>query len=437
MVDTTTDAHPPPLCDACAHEFHDRCTGSANSPTARCYCSCERATGDRLIRGAIGWDDDEQRARRTRPAATPPVSFTPDEVAELANLAEPGDGADDRADRRPVVLPPPRWSPAGLAWWFYGVAAAGAVIGQTWVALEHVPWGPGFPDWARVGAVLPFALCLELLAMALAWLGDERQRLGERAYGFRAFSAVVAVVAVGILVAGHWPNLYWSGAFGVLSSSAYVLWLLHAAARRRDALRQLGKLDETAPAYGLYRRMRHPIITARAGELAREKNLGLYPSLRAAEFAIRAEKRRPAIAAAVAELVRAKHRDPRMAQIAVTTLDLDRIAAELTDRADYAAWADQLAPAVMAPGTNPEHATGTSTRNQPGTSGASSGQDRRKSRGGTAAASAAKPEQGGPNLAEQIRTLAAQEPELTRAELARRVGATDRYVREVLNGTRN
>jgi hypothetical protein len=50
-------------------------------------------------------------------------------------------------------------------------------------------------------------------------------------HGFRIFSAVVATLAVGILVAGHWPDLYWSGGFGILSSSAYVLWLLHSAAR--------------------------------------------------------------------------------------------------------------------------------------------------------------------------------------------------------------
>ncbi len=122
----------------------------------------------------------------------------------------------------------------------------------------------------RVLAVLPFALCLELLAMALAAMADERMRLGERAYGLRVFSAVVAVVAVGIQVAGHWPDYYWSSVFGLLSGSAYALWMLHASARRRDALRAAGKLADTAPDYGLWRRVRHPIWTARAAELARE-----------------------------------------------------------------------------------------------------------------------------------------------------------------------
>lgn len=259
----------------------------------------------------------------------------------------------------PAAETRPRWSPARLAYWFYAVAATGAVIGQTWVALTHVPWTPTVPGLARVAAVLPFALCLELLAMALSAMADERMRLGERAYGFRTFSAVVATVAVGILVAGHWPHLYWSAGFGVLSASAYLLWLLHSAARRRDALRAAGKLADTAPDYGLWRRVRHPIWTARAAELACEgcldaeggrwRPLGLFESLRAAELAIRAEKRRPAIAHAVEQVVRADQRDPRMAEIAVRTLDLDRLAAELARQVDYGAWADRLAPAITAP----------------------------------------------------------------------------------------
>ncbi|WP_371871292.1 hypothetical protein [Phytohabitans rumicis] len=169
----------------------------------------------------------------------------------------------------PAVLPPPRWSPARLAYWFYTVAAAGAVIGQTWVAVTHIPWNSSLPTAARVAAVLPFALCLEMLAMALAAMADQRMRLGERAYGFRVFSTTVAAVAVGILIAGHWPHLYWSAGFGLLSAAAYLLWLLHAAARRRDALRATGKLADTAPDYGLWRRLRYPLSTARAAELAR------------------------------------------------------------------------------------------------------------------------------------------------------------------------
>ena len=279
-----------------------------------------------------------------------------------ASLARPAGDQRSTGDQRPMpdaAVTLSRWSPARLAYCFYGVAATGAVIGQTWVAVEHLPWAAGVPFAVRVVAVSPFALCLELLAMAMAAMADERMRLGERAHGFRACSAVVAIVAIGIQVAGHWPQPYWSGVFGVLSGSAYLLWSLHAAARRRDALRAAGKLADTAPDYGLWRRVRHPVWTARAAQLAREgrvdaasglwRPLGVYESLRAAQSAIRDEKRRPAVAAAVQQVVRADQRDPRMAEVAVRTLDLDRLAAELASRVDYGAWADRLAPAITAP----------------------------------------------------------------------------------------
>jgi hypothetical protein len=338
------------------------------------------------------------------------------------------DRLDGRAGAVPVqkaTVAPPRWSPARLAYWFYAVAAAGAVIGQTWVAVTHVPWSPGVPAAVRVAAVLPFALCLELLAMALAAMADHRMRLGEHAYGFRTFSAVVATVAVGILVVGHWPHLYWSAGFGLLSCSAYLLWLLHSAARRRDALRAAGKLADTAPDYGLWRRVHHPIWTARAAELAREgrvdadggwRPLGLYESLRAADLAMRAEKRRPAIARAVEQVVRADQHDPRMAEIAVHTLDLDRLAAELEARVEYAAWADRLALAITAPVPTSTADDGpdepVSTAN-PSAVDTSHGQASTARRGSTA---------------ERVARVLARKPDARAVEVAARLGVSERTV---------
>jgi hypothetical protein len=451
MNTTMSGAHPPPLCQACAFNFHDQCTG--------CNCRCDQATAGRLTAAAI--------ADHVAPAAVPPVAFTRDEVAELANLgavysagcrdqrhglcpvyrtgepaagggcacpchllgnrrgpepAAAGSGYDPDGILDPPRPPAPGWSPARLAYAFYATAAAGAAVGQVWVALTRIDWSPAIPMAGRVAMVLPFALVLELLAMVLAAMGDQRQQLGERAYGFRVFSAVVAVVAVGVLVAGHWPHLYLVAAFGALSSSAYVLWLLHSAARRRDALRAAGKLATTAPAYGLNRWC--PWfgtpgwrVTRRAAELAREQGLGLYPSLRAAELAIRAEQRRPAIAAAVGELVRAEHRDPRMAQIAVTTLDLDRIAAGLTDRADYDQWADRLAPAVMA------HPAST----RPG-AGDDNPQPDVSTNGGTADDKRPRPvttRQGG-STAERVAKVLAKKPDATPVEVAAKLGISER-----------
>ncbi len=329
--------------------------------------------------------------------------------------------------QRPVAVVQPRWSPARLAYWFYAVAAAGAVIGQTWVAVTHVPWPLGTPAVVRVVAVLPFALCLELLAMALAAMADERMRLGERAYGFRIFSAMVATVAVGILVAGHWPHLYWSGGFGVLSSSAYLLWLLHSAARRRDALRAAGKLTGTAPDYGLWRRVRHPIWTALAAQLARQgrvhadgqwRPLELFESLRAAQSAIRDQKRRPAIARAVEQVVRADQRDSLMADIAVRTLDLDRLADQLAERVDYSAWADRLAPAVTAPLTTPptdgddSKAGATATAGQASVDNVARRLSPRRRR----------------STAERVAKVLANKPDARTAEVAAKLGVSERTV---------
>lgn len=366
-----------------------------------------------------------------------------------------GAGASAPADAGAPVARS-RWSPARLAYGFYAVAALGAVVGQTWVAVGHLPWGPGVPLWARVAVVLPFALCLELLAMALAAMADERVRLGERAYGFRAFSAAVAAVAVGIQVAGHWPDLYWSGVFGVLSGSAYLLWLLHASARRRDALRAAGKLADTAPDYGLWRRLRHPVWTARAAELAREgrvdaasgrwQPLGLYESLRAAQLVMGDEKRRPAIAGAVEQVVRADQRDARMAEVAVRTLDLDRLAAELASRVDYGAWADRLAPAVTAPLTSAAIAAPTPVAAEQvspvaedagppkldtaaAVPDAVSAPDAAVSAPGAGFGRARVPAPGGRSTAERVTRMLAERPEVGVAEVAAALGVSERTVR--------
>lgn len=331
---------------------------------------------------------------------------------------------------------------------FYATAATGAVIGQVWVAMTHIPWPDGLaPGW-RLAAVLPFAACLELLAMVLAAMADQRQRMGEQAIGFRVFSALVAALAVSVIVAGHWGDPYTVAAFGGLSVSAYALWLLHSSARRRDALRAAGKLAAVAPAYGLARRVRHPVLTARAAELARERGLGLYASLRAAELEMCAERRRPAIAAAVEAAVRADQTDPVMAEIAVSTLDLDRIATALAEQADYVGWAERLAPAVRAPEPvtpaeqGPELPPGSARNSEPVPVGSSARKAGRNSSGSARLRKAASrpPTQRrrgaadqGPNAAEQIRALVAQSPDLTRKELAQQVGVSDRYVRGVLN----
>jgi hypothetical protein len=223
----------------------------------------------------------------------------------------------------------------------------------------------------------------------------------------------------------------------VLSCSAYLLWLLHSAARRRDALRAAGKLADTAPHYGLWRRLRYPVWTARAAELAREgrvdavggwRPLGLYESLRAARLAMRDEKRRPAIAGAVEQVVRADQRDARMAEVAVRTLDLDRLAAELAGRVDYGAWADRLAPAVAA--SLPSAAVTVARKEAAGGCGDSSPEP-------TSPASAPGSETGGGRVpaprrqstAERVARMRADRPDVDVAEVAATLGVSQRTVR--------
>lgn len=239
-------------------------------------------------------------------------------------------------------------SASRLAGAFYATAATGAVIGQTWVAVKHVPLPVPHPMVAAL-VVLPFAACLELLGMATAALADQRQRAGERAVGFRVLSMLVAALAVLIILVGHWDHLYVALGFGVFSASAYLLWLLHSAARRRDALRAAGMLSRPTPVYG-WRWLASPLLVARAREVALLEGLDLVDSLNRArklreeERADReAEQRRRRIARAVRRLVRSEHHDRGKAELAALVLDLSRIAADLQASADYDWWRDRLA----------------------------------------------------------------------------------------------
>lgn len=328
---------------------------------------------------------------------------------------------------------------------FYAAAAAAAVIGQTWVAVDHLPWPDTLAPVWRVLVSGAGAATLELLAVVLAVMADYRMRLGERAVAVRVFSAAVAIVATGVIVIGHHHDLYLAAAFGTLSAAAYLLALVHMAARRRDALRAAGLLAQVPPSFGLYRWVRRPVLTARAAELARERGLGLYESLRAAELELRAERRRPAIAAAVEAAIRSSHDDPRMAEIAVSTLDLDRIAEELAATADYAGWAKRLAPAVTAPApdtapdmTAPESGHGTGHGPDIGADAAPditrreadmSGSSKRTSSGRRRTKKAARQES---VSADDLLELMAQRPDITQKQLAELVGLSDRQVRRIL-----
>jgi hypothetical protein len=239
-----------------------------------------------------------------------------------------------------------------VAYAFYATAAAAALVGQVWAGVTHIPWPEtGFSPFLKIALVTPAVAVLELGGVATAALADLRRRKGEQAYAYRAMSFFAALVAVVFNVVGHWrpEERFLAFGFGGLSAFAYVLWLIHSSARRRDALRRAGQMRETGPVYGVIQWAREPRVTWLARSLAIEHGYGLYESLRAAQHQIRNKSRRDAIAGTVAEYIRSEHQDERLAKIAETTYDPDRLAGMLEERINYEVITSKLTKAISPP----------------------------------------------------------------------------------------
>ena len=157
--------------------------------------------------------------------------------------------------------------------------------------------------------VTPAVAVIELGGVATAALADLRRRKGEQAYAYRAMSLFAALVALVFNVIGHWrpEERFLAFGFGGLSAFAYVLWLIHSSARRRDVLRNSGQMATTGPVYGVIQWAREPKVTWLARSLALEHGYGLYESLRQAREQMRNTARRVAIAGTVAEYIRSEH----------------------------------------------------------------------------------------------------------------------------------
>ncbi|MGW7679433.1 hypothetical protein ACWGID_01750 [Kribbella sp. NPDC054772] len=244
-----------------------------------------------------------------------------------------------------------------VAYAFYATAAAAALVGQVWAGVTHIPWpDSGFSTLLKIVLVTPAVAVLELGGVATAALADLRRRKGEQAYAYRAMSFFAALVAVVFNVVGHWrpEERFLAFGFGGLSAFAYVLWLIHSSARRRDALRKAGQMRDTGPVYGIVQWAREPRVTWLARSLAIEHGYTLYESLRAAHHQIRNRSRREAIAGTVAEYIRSEHQDERLAKIAETTYDPDRLAGMLEERINYEVITNKLTKAISPPPEQPE-----------------------------------------------------------------------------------
>jgi hypothetical protein len=249
-----------------------------------------------------------------------------------------------RRGGRPPAPPAER-----LARIFYVIAALGSTIGQIWVAVAAPPWPDQMPWWWRAALAAPFATVIDLGGVVTAAFADARQRLGETAYGWRTLSAGSVTVGVAINIAGHRDIPYLAVVFGGLGVFAYTVWLLHSAARRRDALRAAGKLADTPPTYGIAQWWREPQVTRRARALALAHRYPLHHSLTVARRQLRDEKRHAALAAHVQMLIRSRHDDPVLADIAATTLDLDAVAATLVAQSDVTGWARLIGADLQPP----------------------------------------------------------------------------------------
>jgi len=239
-----------------------------------------------------------------------------------------------------------------VAYAFYATAATAALVGQVWAGVTHIPWPEeGFSTFLKIALVTPAVAVIELGGVATAALADLRRRKGEQAYAYRAMSLFAAIVALVFNVVGHWrpEERFLAFGFGGLSAFAYVLWLIHSSARRRDALRRSGQMAKTGPVYGVVQWMREPKITWLARSLAIEHGLGMFESLRAAREQVRNAARRNAIAGTVAEYIRSEHQDERLAKIAETTYDPDRLAGMLEERVNYEVITNKLTRAISPP----------------------------------------------------------------------------------------
>ena len=244
-----------------------------------------------------------------------------------------------------------------VAYAFYATAATAALVGQVWAGVTHIPWpDEGFSPFLKIALVTPAVAVIELGGVATAALADLRRRKGEQAYAYRAMSMFAAVVALVFNVVGHWrpEERFLAFGFGGLSAFAYVLWLIHSSARRRDSLRKAGQMATTGPVYGVVQWAREPKVTWLARSIALEHGLGLYESLRAARVQLRNNARRDAIAGTVAEYIRSEHQDERLAKIAETTYDADRLAGMLEERINYEVVTNKLTLAISPPPPEPE-----------------------------------------------------------------------------------
>lgn len=201
---------------------------------------------------------------------------------------------------------------------FYAAMAAIALYGTS----DGIVRALNAPRWLAVG----LAGAVELLAAALFAFADWRRTdKGERAIAARLLSAGVAIGVAGFNYYIHQGVIGQISLFVGASLAAYCVVVLHTEARRRDRLREKGKLPEPRQTYSIANWLASPRLVIEARHLADETpSLGRAGSLRAARAARAAAARRAAIIAVVHRDVAATE-DRLAANLAVAALDFEAI----------------------------------------------------------------------------------------------------------------
>jgi hypothetical protein len=214
-------------------------------------------------------------------------------------------------------------------------------------AAGQVSAAPHWAGWHLLG-VIPLVAVLEFGGVVMAARADERRRMGERAYAALAISTAVAGMAAAINYVGHMAvgQTIAAWVFSGLTALGYVIWLVDTGYRRRDAMRDAGKMRASRPAYGW--RWIKPRITLLALEIWRKDQDRVRRQRLAPEAGMSVDE-----SWTLARVARVARREIRQgagpggySDLTLTLYDLAKVAQYASARVDHEALAERIAERI-------------------------------------------------------------------------------------------
>lgn len=263
------------------------------------------------------------------------------------------------------------------------VAGAPRIMGALYLCVASIALygqSDGMLRWLRIGQWdLPAAVqraaamgpgaVVELFAIALMAFADNRTVVHvERAFAARMLAYAFALGVVALNWISHAGDPASQAFFAGVSAAGFCVYLIHSAARRRDAFRALGKTTTPAPMYPAYQWLFHPVTTwaARCAAVATTDGMGTQESLnhvaaqRAAEAAeAHAAAKRRHLDGLIRRLFAEKYAKAGdelgklKTEIEATAYDLDDVARTLSEHANTKVLAGLIAGELMTVG-NPD-----------------------------------------------------------------------------------